>query len=277
MEISDLQGSVTLHNGIRMPYFGLGVFKMQDGAEVANAVKTALDIGYRSIDTAAVYRNESGVGKAVRESGINREDIFITTKVWNSDQGYDNAFSAFDKSLTELGLDYVDLYLIHWPVKGRYIDTWRALEELYESGKVKAIGVSNFLKHHLEDLLANCKIRPMVNQIEYHPYLTQPELIRFCLDNQIYPEAWSPLMQGHVTEVKLLNDIGDKYGKNAVQVVLRWDLQNGVITLPKSANPERIKSNAAIFDFELTEEEMDAINALNQGFRFGPDPDNFNF
>ncbi len=277
MKITDLKGTVTLHNGVKMPYFGLGVFKVQDGTEVTDAVKTALKSGYRSIDTAAVYRNEEGAGTAIRESGIPREEIFVTTKLWNSEQGYENTLLAFNDSLDKLKTDYVDLYLIHWPVKGKYIDSWRALEELYQSGKVKAIGVSNFLQHHLEDLLANCKIKPMVNQIEYHPYLTQPGLIKFCNDNGIHPEAWSPLMQGHIVEVKLLNDIGAKYGKSAVQVVLRWDLQNGVITLPKSVHPDRIKSNTDIFDFELSKEDMDAINGLNQGFRFGSDPDNFNF
>ncbi|MCD7971980.1 MAG: aldo/keto reductase [Candidatus Azobacteroides sp.] len=277
MKITDLQGQVILHNGVKMPYFGLGVFKMQEGTEVEDAVKAALESGYRSIDTAAVYRNEAGVGKAIRESNIPREEIFVTTKLWNSDQGYESAFTAFEKSLQALGTEYIDLYLIHWPVKGKYLDSWRALEEIYKSGKVKAIGVSNFLQHHLEDLLGHCTVKPMVNQIEYHPYLTQPKLIEFCMKNDIHPEAWSPLMQGHIMEVKILNDIGARYGKSAVQVVLRWDLQNNVITLPKSSNPERIKSNTEIFDFELSAEDMQIINKLNQGFRFGADPDNFSF
>ncbi|MCL1942223.1 MAG: aldo/keto reductase [Candidatus Azobacteroides sp.] len=277
MKITDLKGYATLYNGVQMPYLGLGVFKVSDGEEVMDAVKTALKVGYRSIDTAAVYRNENGVGEAVKESDIPREEIFMTTKLWNINQGYDRVFSAFDKSLARLGMDYVDLYLIHWPVKGKYLDSWRALEELYQSGKARAIGVCNFLQHHLEDVLSHCNIKPMVNQIEYHPYLTQPQLIKFCIDHDIRPEAWSPLMQGHVTEVNVLNDIGKKYGKSAVQVVLRWDLQNGVITLPKSVHPDRIKDNADIFDFSLTPEEMETIDNLNQGFRFGPDPDNFNF
>lgn len=277
MKISDLKGTVTLHNGIQMPYVGLGVFKIQDGEDVVSAVEAALHTGYRSIDTAAAYQNEEGVGEAIKRSGIPRKDIFVTTKLWNSDQGYENTLSAFDKSLNKLQTDYLDLYLIHWPVKGKYNDSWRAMEELYRSGKIKAIGVSNFLQHHLEDLFTHCSVKPMVNQIEYHPYLTQPSLIKFLKDNKIHPEAWSPLMQGHITEVKLLSDIGRKYGKSSVQIVLRWDLQNGVITLPKSVRPDRIKENVDIFDFELTKEEMQSIDDLNQGFRFGPDPDNFNF
>lgn len=260
-----------------MPYFGLGVYKMKEGDEVVDSVKAALETGYRSIDTAAFYRNEKSVGLAIKESGVSREEIFVTTKLWNSDQGYENTLAAFENSLEELSMDYVDLYLIHWPVKNKYIESWRAMGELYRAGKIKAIGVSNFLQHQMENLLANCEIKPTVNQIEYHPYLSQPDLVRFCLNNNIHVEAWSPLMQGHITEVQLLNDIGEKYGKNAVQVVLRWDLQNEVMTLPKSSHPERIKSNAEIFDFELSTEDMNAINALNQGFRFGPDPDNFDF
>jgi diketogulonate reductase-like aldo/keto reductase len=272
-----LQDCVTLHNGVQMPWLGLGVYKVKDGEEVINAVRTALEIGYRHIDTAAYYQNEEGVGKAVRESGIPREEIFITTKVWNSDQGYETTLKAFETSLKKLGLDYVDLYLVHWPVKGKYKETYKALEKLYKDGQVRAIGVSNFHIHHLEDLMADCEIKPMVNQVEYHPRLTQKELHAFCKRHGIQLEAWSPLMRGEVLQEAALVEIGKKYGKTPAQVILRWDLQNEVVTIPKSVTPQRIKENADIFDFELTAEEMAAIDALNLNKRIGPDPDNFDF
>jgi methylglyoxal/glyoxal reductase len=277
MTITDIQGTVPLHNGIEMPYLGLGVFKARDGEEVIEAIKHALHMGYRHIDTASVYRNETGVGQAIKEGGFKREDIFITTKVWNDNQGYESTLKAYEESLKRLDMDYVDLYLVHWPVKGKYKETWEALEQLYKDGRVKAIGVSNFLIHHLKDLLESCEIIPMVNQIEYHPYLTQAELIQFCHENQIRPEAWSPLMQGHITEVAELVQLGEKYGKTAAQIALRWNLQRGVITIPKSVNPQRIKSNADLFDFELDEEDIARIDSLDKGKRFGADPDNFNF
>ncbi len=277
MKITDISGFAELSNKVKMPYLGLGVYLAREGDEVINAVNCALEAGYRHIDTAALYENEKGVGKAIRESGIRREDIFVTTKVWNSDQGYDSTLRAFDLSLENLGFDYIDLYLVHWPVKGKYKDTWRALETIYMQGRVRAIGVSNFLKHHLVDLMNSAEIMPMVNQMEFHPYLVQQDLVNFCQSHNIQYEAWSPLMQGRITEVKLLNDLACKYKKDSAQITLRWDLQKGVVTIPKSVTPDRIRSNAQIFDFELTEEEMLLIDSLDKRHRFGADPDHFDF
>lgn len=260
-----------------MPALGLGVFMSQDGNEVINAINTALETGYRSIDTASIYGNEKGVGNAVAGCGISRSEIFLTSKLWNADQGYKSTLNAYQESLERLQLDYLDLYLIHWPVKGLYKESWSALEDLYNAGKVRAIGVSNFLVSHLEDLLDGCRIVPMVNQVEFHPYLVQESLLKFCKFKGIVPEAWSPIMKGRAGKVTELNEIGRKYGKTAEQVVLRWDLQKGVVTIPKSVTPERIKSNSEIFDFELNLEEMSRIDKLDRNKRFGPDPDNFNF
>ncbi|MFS0865431.1 aldo/keto reductase [Fredinandcohnia sp. 179-A 10B2 NHS] len=265
----------TLHNGVKMPWFGLGVYKAQEGEEVISAVKSAIQSGYRHIDTAALYKNEEGVGQGIREAGIPREELFITTKVWNDDQGYENTLKAFDESLTKLGLEYVDLYLIHWPVKGLYKETWKALESLYESGKVRAIGVSNFLIHHLEDLLSDCKIKPMVNQVEFHPWLTQEDLQAFCKENSIQLEAWSPLARGQLLDHPTIVDIAEKYNKSTAQIILRWDLQHEVITIPKSVKPERIKQNAEVFDFELSTEDMEALDAINENKRTGMDPRSF--
>jgi diketogulonate reductase-like aldo/keto reductase len=265
-----------LHNGVQMPWLGLGVWKAKEGEEVEQAVKAALAHGYRHIDTAAVYGNEAGVGKALRESGVPREQVFVTTKVWNSDQGYDTTLRAFEESRKRLGLEYVDLYLVHWPVKGKYKETWKALEKLYKDGLVRAIGVSNFQVHHLEDVMADCEVVPMVNQVEYHPLLTQKELHAFCKQHKIQLEAWSPLMQGNL-DVPLLADLARKYGKSPAQIVLRWDLQNEVVTIPKSVHEARIVENADLFDFELSAEDMQKIDGLNQNHRFGADPDNFNF
>ncbi|MDX8291209.1 aldo/keto reductase [Metabacillus indicus] len=273
----NLQDTTALHNGVKMPWFGLGVFKVEDGNEVVNSVKWAIEAGYKSIDTAAIYGNEEGVGQAIKESGVAREELFITTKVWNADQGYDSTLKAFDESMKKLGLEYLDLYLVHWPVKGKYKETWKALETLYKEGKVKAIGVSNFQVHHLKDVMEDAEIVPMVNQVEYHPRLTQKELHAFCKENSIQLEAWSPLMQGKLLDDATLTEIAEKHGKSVAQVILRWDLQNGVVTIPKSVKEHRIYDNAAIFDFELTQEEMERIDGLNRDERVGPDPDNFDF
>lgn len=276
-EISTLQGAWKLHNGVEMPYFGLGVFKSQEGKEVIQSVKYALDAGYRHIDTAAIYQNETGVGQAIRNSSVHRDEIFVTSKVWNSEQGYDSTLNAFDATMDRLGLEQLDLYLVHWPVKGKYKDTWKALEHLYKEGHVKAIGVSNFLVHHLEDLLESVEIVPMVNQVEFHPYVVQQKLLDFCKQHQIQFEAWSPIMQGRIFEIKEIVQLAEKYNKNAVQLVLRWNLQKGVITIPKSVKKERIISNAEIFDFEISDEDMKLIDSLDKNQRVGPDPDNFNF
>lgn len=275
--MKNLADSVVLHNGVRMPWVGLGVWKAKEGEEVIHAVKTALQLGYRSIDTAAIYKNEEGVGQGIRESGISREELFITTKVWNSDQGFDSTLKAFEESRKRLGLEYIDLYLIHWPVKGKYKETWKALEKLYKDGLVRAIGVSNFQIHHLEDVLADAEVKPMVNQVEFHPYLTQKELLSFCKRNQIVLEAWSPLMQGKCVDVPEIRSLAEKYGKTPAQIVLRWDLQHGVVTIPKSVHAERIKENADLFDFELTAEDMALLDGLNKNHRYGPDPDHFDF
>ncbi len=279
--MKNLQSTTTLHNGTKMPWLGLGVFKVEEGQELVNAVKTAIAHGYRSVDTAAIYGNEVGVGQgvneAIEETGIAREDLFITSKVWNSELGYETTIAAYEESLTKLGLDYLDLYLIHWPVAGKYKEAWRALETLYKEGRVKAIGVSNFQIHHLGDLMKDAEINPMVNQVEYHPRLTQQELQVFCQQHAIQLEAWSPLMQGQLLDNTELQEIADKYGKSVAQVILRWDLQNGVVTIPKSTKEHRISENASVFDFELAVDDMKRINHLNENHRVGPDPDNFDF
>lgn len=277
MEILEQQNSVTLSNGKIIPRVGLGVLKAQNGLEVENAVLTALESGYRLIDTAAAYRNEDGVGRAIQRSGIPREDIFLTTKVWNSDQGYEETLAAFEKSLQLLQTDYVDLYLVHWPVVGKYKETWRALEELYRQGKAKSIGVSNFQIHHLQDLMTTAKIKPMVNQVEMHPYLQQKELQAFSKLQGIQLQAWRPIMMGEVNHLPVIRSIAEKVGKSPVQVTLRWLVQKGVVVIPKSVKPGRIKDNINVFDFELSPGDMEMIEALDQGKRLGPDPDNFNF
>ncbi|MFL6561177.1 MAG: aldo/keto reductase [Bacillus sp. (in: firmicutes)] len=275
--ITSLKSTTRLHNGVEMPWVGLGVFLVKDGEEVVNSIKTAIEVGYRSIDTAAIYKNEEGVGKALAETNVPREELFITTKVWNADQGYDETLAAFDVSMNKLGLDYLDLFLIHWPLPshGKYLDTWRALEKLYKDGRVRAIGVSNFKVHHLASILANCEIKPMVNQVEYHPRFNQRELHDFCKKNEIQLEAWSPLMQGGLLDEPTLVEIANKYNKSTAQVIIRWDIQTGVVTIPKSVKPQRIAENADIFDFELSQEDMDKINALNQDKRMFADPDEF--
>jgi len=267
-----LQGKTVLHNGVEMPYFGIGVYKVQSGDEVYHTVKTALELGYRLVDTASFYDNEEGVGQAIKDSGIPREELFITTKVWNSEQGYESTLEAFDRSLRKLGLEYLDLYLIHWPIRAHYLETWRAMEKLYEEGKVRAIGVSNFLIENLDDLISHSKHVPTVNQVELHPLLSQVELREYCARHQIAVEAWSPLGRGHLLDHPVINEIGKKYNKTAAQVILRWHVQNDIIVIPKSITPARIKENSEIFDFKLTSEDMEKINQLNENKRFGSDP-----
>ena len=275
--ITSLQDTFTLHNGVKMPGFGLGVYKAADGEEVINAIKFAVNAGYRAVDTATLYFNEDGVGKAIKQCGLPREDLFITTKVWNSDQGYESTLAAFESSRKKLDVDYIDLYLIHWPVKEKYKETWRAMEELYLAGKVRAIGVSNFHQHHIEDLMTTAEIKPMVNQIEMHPVLTQEELRDYCYSQDIVVTAWSPLGRGHLLDEPVLVEIAEKHNKTVAQVILRWHIQNNVIVIPKSTHEQRIIENGDVFDFELNTEEMQAVNALNKNRRFGQNPDNFHF
>lgn len=277
VKITKISDTTTLHNGVKMPWLGLGVLRSPEGEAVENAVRWALEAGYRSIDTATVYENEAGVGQAIKQSGLPREDIFVTGKVWNTDQGYDTTLQAFETSLKRLDLDYLDLYLVHWPVKGKFRDTWRALETLYDSGRVRAVGVSNFLIHHLESLLETAQVVPMVNQVEFHPYLQQPDLQAFCRKYHIQLEAWRPIMKGQVAQLPELAALGDKYGKNPVQITLRWILQRGIVAIPKSVQKQRIRENADIFDFEIEAGDLALIDRLDQNERLGADPDNFHF
>ncbi|MEU6280320.1 aldo/keto reductase [Streptomyces sp. NPDC047028] len=265
---------IILNNGVEMPQLGFGVWQVPD-KEAERAVATALEAGYRSIDTAAIYRNEKGTGKAVASSGLRREDVFVTTKVWNNEQGYDATLRAFDASLKKLRLDYVDLYLIHWPVPAQdtYVDTYRALEKLHADGRARAIGVSNFLTPHLRRLLDETSVVPAVNQIELHPHLQQQESRAFHAEHGIATEAWSPLGQGKgLLEVPAVVAVARKHERTPAQVVLRWHLQLGNVVIPKSVTPSRIRENIDVFDFRLDDEDLAAIGALDEARRLGPDP-----
>ncbi|MDA3630116.1 aldo/keto reductase [Saccharopolyspora sp. WRP15-2] len=269
--------TTTLNNGVEIPQLGFGVFQVPD-EETTAAVSAALQAGYRSIDTAAIYGNEAGVGRAIAESGIARDELFITTKLWNADQGYDSTLAAFDSSLAKLGLDHVDMYLIHWPTPARdlYLDTWKAIEELVADGRVRAAGVSNFQPAHLRRLIDNSSLVPVVNQVELHPGLQQRELRAVHAEHGIATEAWSPLAQGAMLRESTLTDIAERHGKSPAQVVIRWHLQLGNIVIPKSVTPARIQQNIDVFDFALSEDEMTAIAGLDRGLRTGPDPDTLN-
>ncbi|MFE2349995.1 aldo/keto reductase [Kitasatospora cineracea] len=269
--------TVTLNNGIEMPQLGFGVFQVPD-EETTAAVAAALEAGYRSIDTAAIYGNERGVGKALAASGLPREELFVTTKLWNADQGHDAALRAFDASLDKLGLEYVDLYLIHWPTPARdlYAESWKAIEGLAAEGRIRAAGVSNFQPAHLNRLIETGGLVPAVNQVELHPGLQQAELRAFHAAHGIATEAWSPLAQGAVLDDPAITAIAARTGKSPAQVVLRWHLQLGNLVIPKSVTPARIRQNLDVFDFALTEDDMAAVAATDRGLRTGPDPDQFN-
>lgn len=269
---------IILNNGVEMPQLGFGVWQVPDD-EAERAVTTAFEAGYRSIDTAAIYGNEEGTGKAIAASGLAREDIFVTTKLWNGDQGYDSTLRAFDTSLDKLGLEYVDLYLIHWPTPARdlFVDTYKAFEKLYADGRVKAIGVSNFEPDHLERLIAETSVVPAVDQIELHPHLQQRAAREYHAEHGIATEAWSPLGSGKgLLEVPAIVAIAQKHGRTPAQIVLRWHLQLGNVVIPKSVTPSRIKENIEVFDFTLDTEDLAAISALNEDRRLGPDPSTFN-
>lgn len=272
-----IDSKVTLNDGVEMPWLGLGVFKSEPGPETEDAVRWALEAGYRHIDTAALYANEAGVGAGVRGSGVPRSEVFVTTKVWNTDQGYDKTMRAFDASLAELGFDYVDLYLVHWPVpsQGLASETWRALERIRAEGRARSIGVSNFEPHHLDQLAESSDVVPSVNQVELHPYLQQNHLQAYCVEHGIRLEAWSPLAKGQVVDDPILGEIGAKHGKDPVQVTVRWMLQKGIVTIPKSVKQHRIVSNADVFDFELDDADLVRIGTLDRDGRTGPHPDRF--
>ena len=272
-----LQSIKTLHNGVEMPRLGLGVYKMTNEEESIRAMTTALQVGYRAIDTASLYGNEKEVGESVRSSGVKREDIFVTTKVWNTDQGYDQTLRAFEKSLENLGFNYLDLYLTHWPVPETFKDTYRAIERLYDEKLIRATGVSNHHQHHLEELFVKANVKPMVNQIELSPRLTQYDLRTFCADNQIAVTSWSPLARGGLLNEPSLVRMADKYDRTPAQIIIRWHLQHDLTVIPKSVTPERIASNADVYDFVLSFEDMKNIDSLNLNERTGADPDNFNF
>ncbi|MDQ0430201.1 diketogulonate reductase-like aldo/keto reductase [Planomicrobium stackebrandtii] len=268
-----IDSTKTLHNGVEMPRFGLGVYKMTDKEAAVEAMITAINAGYGAIDTATIYDNEAEVGEAVRNSGVKREELFITSKVWNTDQGYDETLRAFEASLKRLGFDYLDLYLTHWAIEGKYVDTYRAIQRLYDEKLVRSIGVSNHQQHHLEKLLATANTKPMVNQIELHPQLTQVPLRSFCANQDIAVTSWSPLARGRLLEDPVLLEIANTYGKTIAQVIIRWHLQSDLTVIPKSVTPSRIKENAEVFDFSLTEEEIELIDGLNQDWRSGTHPD----
>lgn len=275
-------GNVTLNNGLEMPLIGYGVFRVPEGDDLAEAVKTAIAKGYRSIDTAQVYRNEESVGRGIRaaidEGLVTREELFVTSKVWNDGLSYEETLAAYDSSLEKLGLDYLDLYLVHWPgIDTNYVDVYKALEKIYQDGRVRSIGVSNFHVHHLENLLKETSIVPVINQIEFHPHLTQKEVRDYCKEKGIQVEAWSPLMNGSLLEESLIQQLASKYGKTPAQIVLRYDVQHDVVTIPKTMTPARMTENLTVFDFALAEEEMAQLDALNDGLRCGPDPEKFNF
>ena len=273
----NLKSTITMNNGIKIPRLVFGVYRAAQGDETKNAVLNALEVGYRHIDTASAYGNEESVGEAIKESGLKREEIFLTTKLFNSDMRAHRQMDAFKESLDRLKVDYVDLYLIHWPVPGVYLESWKVLEEIYNKGLAKAIGVSNFLQHHLDDVIAHGSIVPAANQVEFSPLWQDNLLIQYCREKNIAFEAWGPLAAGELIGDRTTGDIGAKYGKTGSQVILRWMLQKNIIVFPKTVHKSRMIENADIFDFELSDEDMAIIDNMNRHRRTGPDPDNFDF
>ncbi|MBP3372555.1 MAG: aldo/keto reductase [Clostridia bacterium] len=282
--MKSITDTFTLSNGYKMPCLGYGTWQTPDGQVAVDSVKEALRVGYRHIDGAAAYNNEECVGRGIKESGVAREDIFITSKLWNDERGYDTTLRAFDKTMSDLGLEYLDLYLIHWPASSSRFDnweelnlgTWRAMTELYKAGRIRSIGVSNFHEHHLRALMET-EVRPMVNQIEFHPGQMQEELVSYCKANDILVQAWSPLGQGNLIGHETITTMAEKYGKSPAQLILRWVLQNGVVPLSKSITPSRIAENAQIFDFEIAEDDMATICAMPYVGGSGLHPDEIKF
>jgi methylglyoxal/glyoxal reductase len=268
----NIKSTLTLNNGTEIPILGLGTYLIKPGNQTYNSVRYAIDIGYRHIDTASLYANETDVGKAVLESSVPRENIFITSKVWITDQGYENTLQAYYKSLKRLKLDYVDLYLIHWPEPNLRLKTWEALIKLYEDKLVRAIGVSNYTIRHMEEVLHSAPFKPLVNQIEFSPYLYQRDILVYCNRRKIHVEAYSPLTRGKKLNDPKLNELASKYSKTPAQILIRWALQVGTIALPKSVHPDRIKENADVFDFSITDDDMDYMETFNQNFRVAWDP-----
>lgn len=270
----NINSTVLLDNGVDIPILGFGTYQSKAGNETQNAVRLALDYGYRHIDTAAIYGNENDVAKAIQDSKVDLNDLFITTKVWNADQGYDNTLKALDQSLLKLNMDYVDMYLVHWPQPGLRLDTWKAMMTIYEQGKARAIGISNYTEKHIDELLIDSPIVPGVNQIEMTPYLYQKELAEHCLKNRIQIESYSPLTQGKKINEPRLVALANKYGKTAGQMLIRWSIEHNFIVLPKSTNAERIKENAEVFDFSITKEDLDFMDSWDENFRVSWNPYN---
>lgn len=273
--------TMTLNNGVEMPVVGLGVFRVEDHDELVEAITHAIVSGYRSIDTAAIYGNEEAVGEGIRKglaaTGLKREDLFITSKIWNEDMRQGNVVGAYEESLRKMQLDYLDLYLIHWPVADKYVDTWLGMEQLYKEDKVRSIGVSNFQVSHLEALAKVSSVTPVINQVEYHPMLIQTELKAYLEDHNIQMESWSPLMNGEILTNPVMLKLAEKYDKSVAQLIIRWNIQTKVITIPKSTNKGRLIENLDVFDFQIDFTDIELINGLNEDRRVGPDPDNFNF
>ena len=273
----NLSSALKLNNGVNIPVLGLGTYQIGDETETYNVIRYAIDVGYRHIDTAAGYHNEVWIGRAIKDSGIKRGDIFITTKLWNEDQRQSRQYPAFEESLERLGVDYVDLYLIHWPVKEKIVETWKIFEKIYKEGRSRAVGVCNFHTYHLEEIFAASDLLPAVNQVECHPWLTQVGLADYCMEKGILFEPWSPFGVGAILDNETLIAIAKKYNKTTAQLILKWGLQRGFINIPKSSRKERIIENSQIFDFTITDEDMAEIFKLNINKRVGADPETFTF